>query len=261
MTGGLRDSRTCAWLGPMNSGNDGRLPIFCLPYAGGGSAMFYQWQRRMSADFQVLPVRLPGREARILEPSYHSVPELVSALAPAIIPFLHFPYALFGHSMGGLLAFELVRELRRRGFKEPVRLFISAAPAPQNPLPDGPTGHLSDSAFIIEVKRRYGGIPAQVLENPELLNLILPCLRADFQMIESYQYHEAPPLSCPIACYGGSTDSRTNAGQLEGWRCHTRSEFCMRFFPGDHFFFQDHPDVLPFAMSEELASDAFKGRW
>src|SRR5207344_936510 len=117
-----------------------------------------------------------------------------SEAADALTPLFDVPFALFGHSMGALAAFEMARELRRRRGPKPVRLLVSGARAPQRPNPDPPLRHLADREFLDEVKRRYDGIPGAVLENPELVELLLPCLRADFHLVETYDHIEEAPL-------------------------------------------------------------------
>ena len=198
-------------------------------------------------------MRLPGREARLAEPPFTRADDLVPAVAEALEPLLDLPYALFGHSMGALAAFELARELRRRGRALPVRLLLSGARAPERPNPDPPLGHLSDEDFLAEVRGRYDGIPGAVLENPELVQLLLPCLRADFAVFETYSYREEPSLDCPISAYGGLDDPRVSEDDLRAWSRQTTRPLTPRMFPGDHFFLHGAEAAVQRAVSEELA--------
>jgi len=242
-----------AWFLRLRRSTSPRLRLFCLPYAGGGSAIFRAWPEHLPAEIEVCPVRLPGREARLAESPFTGGPDLARALARALEPLLDVPFAVFGHSMGALAAFELVRELRRHAGALPVRLLVSGARAPHRPNPDPALHHLPDAEFLTEVRRRYDGIPGAVLENPELVQLLLPALRADFTLFETYVYAEEPPLACPVSCFGGLDDGRVSREDLEAWRRQTAGSFTLRMFPGDHFFLQTEEDSVRRAVSQELA--------
>lgn len=241
------------WVFRLRRQSPPRLRLFCFPYAGGSAAVYRGWPNALPPEIEVCAVRLPGREARLAEPSFTRADDLVPAVAEALEPLLDLPYALFGHSMGAVAAFELARELRRRGRALPVKLLLSGARAPERPNPDPPLSHLSDEDFLAEVHRRYDAIPGAVLENPELLQLLLPCLRADFAVFESYSYREEPPLDCPIAAYGGLDDPRVSGDDVTAWSRHTTGPFSVRMFPGDHFFIHGAEPAVQRAVSEELA--------
>lgn len=236
-----------------------RLRLFCFPYAGGAAAVYHAWPASFPAGIEVCAVRLPGRENRFSEPAFVRAADLVTEAADALAPLFDVPFALFGHSMGALAAFELARELRRRGAPGPVRLLVSGARAPQRPNPHPPIRHLPDREFLDEVRRRYDGIPGPVLENPELLELLLPSLRADFTLFETYVHAPAPPLSCPLSCFGGHDDGRVSSDDLEGWRQQTRGAFSLRMFEGGHFFLQSAEAQVRRAVAEELALAARQG--
>lgn len=223
------------WLSYVRPNPAARLRLFCFPYAGGSAGVYRNWAASLSPQVEVLPVQLPGRETRLREAAYSSVRLLVEALGPALLPLLDRPFAFFGHSMGALISFELVRWLRRAGAAEPVQLFVSARIAPQLPDPDPPTYNLPEAEFIEEV-RRLNGTPDEVLRHEELLRLLLPLLRADFSICQTYQYEEEAPLSCPIRAYGGLKDLTVTRRMLEGWGAQTAGPFVLRMMPGDHFF-------------------------
>lgn len=210
----------------------------CLPHAGGGSAAYRGWAELLPG-VDVCPVVLPGREGRLSEPPHADLPSLVRAMADALGPVLeHAPYALFGHSMGSWLAFELAREQRRRGGAVPVHLFLSARRAPDLPDRAGPLRHLDDDAFLQAVQARYGAIPPRMLERPAFLRMFLPALRADFALLETWSFTEEAPLPVPFTCLHGLRDATVGREEVLAWRRHTSAAFDLATVPGDHFFLE-----------------------
>jgi medium-chain acyl-[acyl-carrier-protein] hydrolase len=218
------------------------LRLICLPYAGGSAAVFRPWAETLAPVAEVCAVQLPGRGSRLPEPPLEELPHIVEALADGLRPYWQRPYALFGHSMGALIGFELARRLRREGAPPPQILFVSGRRAPQTPSTDSPTHDLPDPEFI-EHLRGLGGTPAELLANPELMQLMLPVLRADFAVCQTYAYRDEPPLEFPISVFGGLSDS-TERDKLEGWRTHTRAGFSLHMLPGDHFFLNSSRQLL-----------------
>jgi medium-chain acyl-[acyl-carrier-protein] hydrolase len=212
-----------------------RLRLFCFPYAGGGSAVYRGWADRLPRDVEVCLAQLPGREARLRETALTSLSQIVDELAEHIKPYLDKPFAFFGHSMGGMIAFELARRLRSSNGVEPEHLFISGRRAPQLPYKEPPTYNLPDKEFLAELVR-LNGTPREVLEHEELMLLMLPLLRADFTVCQTYRYAPGPPLGHPITVFGGLQDHETGREKLEGWREQTRAAFRLWMLPGDHFF-------------------------
>jgi medium-chain acyl-[acyl-carrier-protein] hydrolase len=161
--------------------------------------------------------------------------------------------------MGALVAYELVRELRRRGAPLPVLLIVSAHEAPHRPPPLPPMSHLPDAELVDEVGRRYGGIPDEVRAEPELMEMLLPVLRADMVLLESHSHVPEPPLPCALTCLSGEGDRHLSREDLEGWREHTRGPFRVRVFPGEHFFIdQSRPAVLA-SILEDLGPWLLRG--
>ena len=177
--------------------------MFCLPFAGGGASAYYRWPSRILAGIEVARVHLPGRETRLREPLFNRLESLVDTLVEELIPWIDGPFALYGHSMGALLAFELARGLRRRHKLLPVHLFVSGYRAPQLPPAELPFSHLPDAEFIDRV-RQYGGVPDLVAQNEELMEIFLPILRADFAMTETYVYQRGIALRMPAHCIRGA---------------------------------------------------------
>lgn len=228
------------------------MRLFCFPYAGGGASIFRAWSGHLPQDIEVCPVQLPGREDRLLETPFTNLPMLLDALVPAVLPYLDMPYALFGHSMGSLISFELVRYLHRMEYSHmPVCLFVSGHSAPQIPDPDPPTYHLPDSEFIEEL-RRLEGTSEELLQNTEFLQLLMPLLRADFTLCDTYKYVHGKALNCPISAFGGLQDPDVPQDGISAWRVQTSGLFRLRFFEGDHFFIQKQQATLLHALSQDL---------
>jgi medium-chain acyl-[acyl-carrier-protein] hydrolase len=211
--------------------------LLCCPYAGGGASLFRSWVEHLPPDVELLAIQYPGREERLLEPPFTSLIELTSALTQDIGPLLaDKPYAIFGHSLGALVAFEMTREQRRRGARLPTQLFLSGAPDPQDDAFRRKGRHLwSDPAFVEEL-RRIGGTPAELLNNSELMSLLLPTLKADFALVDTYEYVHDVLLNLPIQTFGGLQDHEIGAASLRAWSRETRAAFRLSMFAGDHFF-------------------------
>jgi medium-chain acyl-[acyl-carrier-protein] hydrolase len=176
---------------------------------------------------------------------------LVRALAQGLAPLLDKPFGFFGHSLGALVAFELTRQLRRQSGPQPVHLLVSAARAPQMPRKDRPIHALPEEEFLGEL-HRLNGIPGKVLEDTELMQFMLPILRADFAVFETYQYSAEPPLGCALAGFGGLQDRRVSSEDIEAWRDQTSASFSLRMFPGDHFFLNAAQPLLLQQIAQEL---------
>lgn len=240
-----------AWI-KLNEAQTGRrVRLFCLPFAGGGSAAYLPWMHEIASDIEVCPVHLPGREDRLRETAFTRMRPLVSALAEALQPYLQTPFALYGHSLGALVAFELTRYLRRQGSPLPMHLFVSGSPAPQLPLRDEPISHLADAEFI-QALRRFNGTPDSILQDAEIMRMLLPLLRADFTIYETYTYAPEEPLHLPISAYGGLTDFRAPRDSVEAWRAQTDERYLFRMYAGDHFFLNTKRKVLLQGIRQDL---------
>lgn len=229
-----------------------RRRLFCIPFAGGGTVVFHGWARDLPHDLELCAVLLPGREARLSEPAFADLGQLVPALADALHGHLDMPFALFGHSVGALIAFELARELRRRGVRPPEHLFASAFRAPSRPNVNRVMHSLTDTELIHEL-RGYGGVPEAVFESRELLELVLPTVRADFALHETYLHRAEAPLDTPMTVFGGLRDEKVQPEHLQGWREHTTARFRQEMFDGDHFFLRSFRPQMSAVIVEELA--------
>jgi medium-chain acyl-[acyl-carrier-protein] hydrolase len=214
--------------------------------------LYRAWPNFLSSEVELCAYQLPGRESRLRDPLFRRISGAVDEAAGVFEPYLEVPFALFGHSMGALFCFELARRLRSRHGVVPVHLFLSARRAPQLSDPRPKLTPLRDEQFVAEISRRYSGIPQGVLQDPEMMELLLPALRADVEMLETYTYAPEAPLECPITAFGGREDTQTSQEELAAWREHTSSQFQTKIFPGDHFFVQSAQTEILSAISLDL---------
>jgi medium-chain acyl-[acyl-carrier-protein] hydrolase len=240
-----------AWIILPKPNPQARLRLFCFSYAGGGASVFHPWPDLLPPEIEIYAIQFPGREGRLRESPFTRLLPLVQTLTQVLRPYLNPPFAFFGHSLGALVGFELARHLRRQRESEPLHLFVSGHRAPQMPDPDPPIHQLPESAFIAEL-RRLNGTPEEVLQNKELMELMIPLLRADFAIHETYVYTPEAPLVCPISAFGGLQDDKVSRDNLVAWRDQTDGAFTLRMFPGDHFFLHSAQIQLLQAVSRDL---------
>ena len=229
---------TSRWMVFPKANPNARICLVCFPCAGRGASLYRNWPGPLGKDVEICAIQLPGRENRMDEPPFTRFQDLISVLAEVLLPFLDREYAIFGHSLGALIGFEVARRIREIKGITPIQLFASAQHAPQIPDPMPPIGMLPDAEFLTAVQQRYDGIPHEILREPEVLSLLLPMLRADFKIFEDYSYHPERPLACGITALGGLGDSVTSPEQLSAWGLQTQGVFRLQMFPGDHFFVQ-----------------------
>jgi len=241
------------WLGNWEPNRRARVRLFCFPYAGGGDSIFRSWPQILSDTIEVCPVQLPGRGSRINEPLCTEIRQLVRDMGQALAPYLNKPFALFGHSMGALIAFELARYVRNEYSVQPLHLFASGRCSPQ--ITNEPFDLKQFDSELPEMLRRGNGTPEEVLEDPELMELVLPVLRSDWALCQSYIFTPEPPFSFPITAFGGLDDHGVPRRYLEGWREHTTAPFVLRMLPGNHFFLKTSRLLLLEAISKELDHD------
>ncbi len=212
------------------------LRLFLFPYAGGAPTAFNKWPAEFPDNIETSIVHYPGRGSRFNETPIKELAVLIEEINYAILSLLDKPFIFFGHSMGGMVAFELARKLRQQELSQPQLLFVSGCGAPQLPNPNLPIHSLSDSEFIKSLQE-LNGIPAEAVNNPELMQLLLPALRADFEAIETYKYISSESrLACPIIAFGGTSDPHVHRERLEGWVEQTSASVKTKYFPGGHFF-------------------------
>jgi medium-chain acyl-[acyl-carrier-protein] hydrolase len=234
---------------PADSGAAPRL--FCFPHAGGGPSFFRLWCAALHPEIAVRRVLLPGREWRLEEPPFRSIADLIEPLCAALEPYLVQPYAFFGHSMGAVVAYEVARRFSGADTAGPACLIVSGRRGPGLVSNHRQLSGLPDDEFLSEVAR-LGGMPPEVLNEPELVTMLLPALRADYELAETYQPLPGHDLACPVVAYLGASDPETDYQGVLCWREVTTGEFTMRVFRGDHFYLKGgRPDILN-AVREDL---------
>lgn len=229
-----------------------RLRMYCFAYAGGNAAVFQPWQARLAPDIEVCAVQLPGRGMRFGETLFTAMPALVEALAPAISHPDGVPFVFFGHSLGALVAFELARHVARHRQPGPQHLIVSGCAAPRDRPPRRALHALPEEEFIAAL-REYNGTPAEILEHRELMDLVSPTLRADFAIVETYEYRTAPPLAIPISVFAGTGDDRVSPEHAKAWSKETTRPTALHWFDGDHFFVNSARDAVLEKLRTELA--------
>jgi len=240
------------WLTFFKPNPSANVRLFCFPYAGAGASVYWPWASALPPEIEVVGIQYPGRETRVSVPMFRSLTDMVESLMEAIIPALDRPFLFFGHSMGSLVSFELTRALAARGCFRPEHVFFSGAGAPHT-TPPPPIHHLRDAEFLTQVAR-LNGIPKDVLRDPVLIRYMLPILRADFTMCESYRYQIGAPLQCGVSAFGGELDPRVDKQRLCAWADHASMYFSSAFFPGDHFFIRTAQAAVIDALLYEVQS-------
>jgi surfactin synthase thioesterase subunit/glycosyltransferase involved in cell wall biosynthesis len=230
------------WFSGVADKQPGKPTLFCFPYAGGGTMLYRSWRDTLN-NCAVVAARLPGRESRLNEPPLQTMEELIAAIGPEIVPHLQHPFAFFGHSMGAIIAFELTRWLRAQNHPLPQSLHVSAARAPQFRLNHQPPPVPDEATFLKEL-RRLEGMPKEILDNPDLMRIALPALKADAGLYRRYIYQSGDPLPMPIHAYGGKSDPNITWEHLNRWREQTTSDFTLEQFEGGHFYLQQNPTFL-----------------
>ncbi|MEM9092407.1 MAG: alpha/beta fold hydrolase [Cyanobacteria bacterium P01_F01_bin.53] len=221
-----------------------KLRLFCFAYAGGSAWIFRPWAKHLPESVEVCAIELPGRGKRLIEAPVSDLSSLIQSLGPQILPSLDLPFAFFGHSLGALIAFELCRWLRHTSDISPAHFWASAASAPHLPAGSShnsqtasPLMHTLPEADFINKLKHYQGTPSSVLNNAELMDIILPTLRADFTLLETYQYQSRDPLNVPVTGLWGNQDTVVSKAEVAAWQVHT-PHFKLEAIAGDHFFIQ-----------------------
>ncbi|WP_052442944.1 thioesterase II family protein [Streptacidiphilus neutrinimicus] len=246
------------WLQTVVPRPAARLRLLCFHPAGSGTSFYRPWAGRLPADIEVSAVSLPGREARYREPLQSDYSVLLSSLYAALRPTLaadRRPYALFGHSMGALLAYGVALTAARLGDPGPERLLLSGMGGPGTVPPKPGRPKWSDEALVADL-REMGGTPEEVLAEPELLHWILPVLRADYSVCDTFR--AAPPsgplLTCPLTLMGGADDHATPP-ELARWAEVTAGPATQYTFPGGHFYLtEESPDAVLATLTTELTA-------
>lgn len=246
------------WFVCPRAATEAEKRLFLFPYAGAGPAAFNRWVSEFPGHLEAWIAHYPGRGSRHRETPLKQIGTFSEQFSQAIQPLLDRPFALFGHSLGGLIAFELARQLQQRNLSQLQILFVSGCGAPHLPDPNAPICERTDPDFL-ESLRQLNGIPSELLDQPDVMQLLLPILRSDFEAIESYQFPpDEVPLHIPIVVFAGLNDRRVSHERIEGWALHTDAGFRSLYFPGDHFFINTCRESVINCISQELTTYAKK---
>lgn len=241
-----------AWLTIPSPQATAPIRLFAFPYGGGGPSIFAQWPRWLPREIEVCAVQMPGRDARLGEAPLTRWSEAIPQLVAALTPWMDRPYALFGHSLGAVLAFEVAHALPASARSRLLHLFVSGRRAPHLPADETLALDLPDHVIVEELKR-LAGTPGEILESAEMMEVYLPLLRADFTLSETYAYQARGPLRVPLSAYGGATDAEVPSADVAAWRHHTAAAFRQRTFAGGHFFLNDQRSALVAHLAFELS--------
>jgi medium-chain acyl-[acyl-carrier-protein] hydrolase len=231
--------------------------LFCMPHAGASGFVYRRWPGFFAPDIEICALELPTRWRRIREPGFTQIAPLIAAVADAMAPRLNLPFAFYGHSFGSLVAFELARELRRRGAPGPILLSCGAANPPHRPLDFPSLQTLGDTELLEACATRYGGIDQRVFDNEDTRRLVVAPLRADMLLLENYRFSEQPPLDTPISVLAGTEDATTPHEFVSEWARHTTRRFDLTHVLSGHLFANEAP--APFASPIAAAIAAQRG--
>ena len=230
------------------------IRLFLFPHAGGGPAVFGKWPAEFPDNVEIWIARYPGRGSQHDESPIKELNDLAERLSQDVQSLLDKPYAFFGHSMGGWVAFEMTRRLRKNDLPQPTTLFVSGCNAPHLPDPHPPIYRLPDPEFL-DALHALNGIPAELMNLPEVIEWFLPALRADFEAVDTYVYNpNGSPLDRPIIAFGGLNDTHVSRESIEGWVSHTDASFKSQYFPGDHFFINSAREAVIASITSELTT-------
>lgn len=233
---------TDRWVRRFHPADDAATRLLCLSHAGGSASYFFGVSRALSPDIDVLAAQYPGRQDRLREPCLRSIDDLADGLVTALEPLLDRPVAIFGHSLGATLGFEVALRLQQAG-RPPTALFASGRPAPHRTRRE--RTYLASDAELVANMKTLGGTDAALLGDQDILDMVLPAIRADYTAVETYTYRPGPQLTCPVVALIGDRDPKVTREEADAWRERTGGDFELVVYPGAHFYLNDHvPDIL-----------------
>lgn len=243
------------WLPKTHSEGQNRTQVFCFPHAGGGSAIYHRWEKLLPRHLGVVPIKLPGRESRFNETSHDNIETLIAAMAPEIVDAMHEPFALYGHSMGGLIAYELAQHLRKQYAKSPRALFVSASRSPDRFKENQTLHRLPDEEMIRSLVRDFGRGGEVSAAELDMMRMMSDTIRADLKLLETYEHATQDPLPCPIIGIAATEDHKVTVSDVNGWRAFTTERFTMRTMPGHHFFLREQEKAITELIASRLPPD------
>ncbi|MEV7006387.1 alpha/beta fold hydrolase [Streptosporangium sp. NPDC051022] len=245
------------WLRPLRPRPEATTRLICFAHAGGSVAAYRDWPALLPESIEPYGVQLPGRADRFGEPLPEDMDGLVGSAVEAMLPLLDRPFALFGHSMGAMVAYESTRVLEARGF-HPMRLFASGARAPHEPRRRAEISSYDDERFMAELTK-LGGTDLQILANPEMREVVFPYVRGDFRLIENYRHAPGPALRTPISVIVGDADPVVTPAQAKEWETRTVSDFSLTVLPGAHFYLQPQRAAVVGEIVRRVGADRQEG--
>jgi surfactin synthase thioesterase subunit len=245
------------WIRRFRPAPDAAVRLVCLPHAGGSASFYFPVATAMSPLVDVLAVQYPGRQDRLHDPLINNIPDLADAVTAALRPWLDRPFALFGHSMGASLGFEVALRLERAG-TPPAHLFASGRRAPSRYREEHV--HLGGDDAIIAELSRLSGTESSILGDEELLRMVLPAIRNDYRAAETYRHAGGPRLSSPITAITGTSDPKATIAEVKAWAGHTESGFELKTYTGGHFYLIDHAGAVINLIDERLREPVTAGR-
>ncbi|WP_328891805.1 thioesterase II family protein [Streptomyces sp. NBC_00316] len=243
------------WIRRYFPSAEAAVQLICLPHAGGSAPFYRPVAQALNPRVEVLAVQYPGRQDRLHEPMIDDLGMLADRVCEAVVTAVDRPFALFGHSMGATLAFEVATRLEQQGIF-PLRVFASGRRAPSRHRDE--QVHLRDTDGLVGALRALSGTDQRVFGDEELLRMVLPAIRNDYRAAETYRYTPRPPLSAPISVLVGDSDPMANREEAEAWRSHTDGEFELHTYPGGHFYLLDHAADLLRVLDERLSEPALR---
>lgn len=232
-----------------------KIRLFCFPHAGGSAASYNKWRLYMDKHIELIPLELAGRGRRVYDPLYNSIDEAIDDILKMIKSDLgHGPYAFFGHSMGAIMSYETALKIRQLNYPEPIHIFQSGRGAPDIPDAEDHNYHLLPEEEFKTKIVEMGGTPKEFFEHPELMEMIMPMLRSDFKLAETYRLRtEVMPFDYDLSVMVGK-DEDVTAEQMFGWRKHTKKLCTLYYFEGEHFFLNDEVERVVSIINHTLLS-------
>ncbi|RCG28782.1 thioesterase [Streptomyces diacarni] len=254
MTGNTRHGG--AWLRRFHPAPDAGVRLVCFPHAGGSATFYLPVSRMLSPSIEVVPVQYPGRQERRGEPCVSDIGELADRVVEELLSLNTKPLALFGHSMGAVVAYEVARRLESKEIK-PLRLFVSGRRAPSRTR-GGRVRQRDDNGLIDELKK-LSGTDSQILDDPDMLRMILPAVRSDYKAVESYRHTPGPRLDCPVVALTGDDDPQVTLDEATAWSEHTVGGFALKVYEGGHFYLNSHTAAVLEVISAGIAEPSMTG--
>lgn len=239
------------WIRRYREADGGAPQLICLPHAGGSAPYYLPMARALAPRHEVMAIQYPGRQDRFREPGLETVDDLADQIFPVLQRNVADDFALFGHSLGATLAFELARRFHAAGMIPRVT-FVSGRPAPSRHR-FGCTVHLASAAGIVAEVRSLSGTDDQILDDPEVLAMALPALRSDYKAAETYDYRPGPALPSPIHAMIGDADPMVTEDEARAWADHTTAPFTLDVYRGGHFYLAEHGGQIMRTIADRLS--------